>query len=362
MDKFFRTYFLWFQGAFFVLIGVMLAAAINSVVGSFLVPFTVVVPDAPTGSGESESGEVVSYGLPPDLFGREEAAAEPADPCAEVTCEEGQVCNPLTGACELAVAPEPEGPEVPTGLCVESDMAIALAGTMVSTDPAWSIAVLHNPATNQTEFAAIGDTILAEATVNSIERNRVLITRNGREECLRTGDRAARQAAAGAAGMGSPGGSLGGLGTQPGIPELAVGGAEGAQQGTPPAVPTGPRSIEDRIRTDITRGEDGSYGIPRDLLQEVASNDSLMRRQAPEISPYYENGQPRGLQLRNLRSDSIFSQIGIRNGDVLVAANGSPITSPQQAASMYDSMMSQSSVSLTVLRRGRERTIQYNVR
>jgi type II secretory pathway component PulC len=216
---------------------------------------------------------------------------------------------------------------------------LTLVGTQVSpTNSAWSMAVFRNPAVNRTQFAQAGTTLLAEAEVLRIERNRVIIRRNGREECLRTGDRAARQAAAGAAGMGSPGGSLGGLGTQPGIPELAVGGAEGAQQGTPPAVPTGPRSIEDRIRTDITRGEDGSYGIPRDLLQEVASNDSLMRRQAPEISPYYENGQPRGLQLRNLRSDSIFSQIGIRNGDVLVAANGSPKRSPPCCCEKYASM------------------------
>jgi general secretion pathway protein C len=358
MDKFLRTNFIYFQAGFFVLIGVMLAAAVNSVVGSFLIPFTIVLPESSETSGTGSDNAAQFYGLPPDLFGRPEPPAAAADPCEEVECEEGQVCNPLTGACELAAEAEPEGPELAAGQCIETDLALNLSGTMVSRDPAWSIAILHNPSTNRTEFASLGDTLLAEATVDSIERNRVMITRNGRVECLRTGDREARRAAQSALGITAPARPGGEAGRVAATTGLGTTGAIAAARPTP----SGPRSVEERIRTDITRGDDGGYNIPRDLLQEVANNESLMRRQAPEIAPYYENGQPRGLQLQNLRSDSIFAQIGIRNGDVLSAVNGSPITSPQQAASMYESLMNESSVSLTVLRRGRPRTIQYSVR
>ena len=128
---------------------------------------------------------------------------------------------------------------------------------------------------------------------------------------------------------------------------------------TPP--PADNRSVEQRIMTDIVRGDDGGYTMPRDLIQEVARNESLLRQQAPQVAPHYVNGQPSGLQLSGINSNSMFARIGIRNNDVLTSVNGQPITTPQQAAGMYDSMMNETNVTVTVLRNGRERTIRYNI-
>jgi general secretion pathway protein C len=358
MDKFFKTYFRWFQAALVVAIALLLAGATNGVIASFLVPFTLTVPE-PGEVGDDEDDQERSQGardLPIELFGRAEPPAEAENQCADVECSDGEICNPTSGICEPAPqAVEETAPEAADGRCVESDIALNLVGTMVSPDnPEYTIAVFRNPATNRTMFAATGSVLLTEATVTNVTRHRVDITRNGREECIRSGDRTARLAAQQA---------TGGTGARPGPGRSPSQTGETAEDGTVAATPppAANRSVEQRIMTDIVRGDDGGYTMPRDLIQEVAQNESLLRQQAPQVAPHYVNGQPSGLQLSGINSNSMFARIGIRNNDVLTSVNGQPITTPQQAAGMYDSMMNETNVTVTVLRNGRERTIRYNI-
>ena len=357
MDKFFKTHFRWFQAAFVVAVALLLAGATNGVIASFLVPYTLTVPEpGDIGDDEDENRTLGARDLPLELFGRAETPAQAENRCADVECSDGEICNPTTGICEPAPqAVEETAPETADGRCVESDIALNLVGTMVSpNNPEYTIAVFRNPATNRTMFAATGSVLLTEATVTNVTRHRVDITRNGREECIRSGDRTARlaaqQATAGTTGRSPENRSPTQAGENP-----------AAAEGATTLRPAENRSVEQRIMTDIVRGDDGGYTMPRDLIQEVARNESLLRQQAPQVAPHYVNGQPSGLQLSGINSNSMFARIGIRNNDVLTSVNGQPITTPQQAAGMYDSMMNETNVTVTVLRNGRERTIRYNI-
>lgn len=357
MDKFFKTHFRWFQAAFVLAVALLLAGATNGVIASFLVPYTLTIPEpGDIRDDEDENRTLGARDLPLELFGRAEASADLNNPCADVECSEGEICNPTSGICEPAPqAVEETAPEAADGRCVESDIALNLVGTMVSpNNPEYTIAVFRNPSTNRTLFAATGSVLLTEATVTNVTRHRVDITRNGRNECIRTGDRAARLAAQQAT-SGTSGRAPDNRSPSPTDGNLAAAG------GAATPSPAANRSVEQRIMTDIVRGDDGGYTMPRDLIQEVARNESLLRQQAPQVAPHYVNGQPSGLQLSGINSNSMFARIGIRNNDVLTSVNGQPITTPQQAAGMYDSMMNESNVTVTVLRNGRERTIRYNI-
>jgi general secretion pathway protein C len=269
------------------------------------------------------------------------------DKCTEVECEPGELCNPESGACE----PDPSAEtSVPGGPCKESTIALALVGTIVAADPQWSMAVLHNPGTNKTQFATIGTNLLAEADVVRIERSRVFLSRQGKEECLRPGDPSARAAKAQAAG---------GL-------KAAMGGmGKGGAGEEAPTVVSKPGSaggnLESRIQTGVTSTGPNSYNVDRNLIREVASDQKSLKENAPRIVPYYEGGAAKGFRLQGLKSGGMFSAIGIRNGDVVMSVNGSPIDSPQKALDIYQSMMTQSSVNLTVLRRGKEEQLTYSI-
>lgn len=359
METLFKKYFKVVQAGFVVVVALLLAAALTSFGASFLAPLAVTVPDGgDDGVASGEEEETFIADLPPGLFGFAEDEPPP-DPCAEVECDEGMICDAATGECVPEPEPEPEDEEteLADGRCIESDIAINLVGTQVAEDPAWSLAILHNPAIDRTQFAVIGTTLLAEAEVTRIERNRVFMQRNGREECLRYGEASERAQRAQ------------GSNTSTTSPRVATTTRQTATTATasPNTAPQGqgsaqPDTLEGRMQAGIRRNRDGTYDVQRDLIAEIANNQEVMEQQAPRVTPNYVNGQPRGFRLQGIRSGSMFSRIGIRNGDVIVAVGDTQIDSPQRALELYDQMMQRANVEVTVLRRGREHTINYNIR
>lgn len=350
MEPYFKKYFWTFRIAAVVVLGLLLSGTSSAISARFLAPFTVAVPKVDAGGGKAAKPEAkpkraeISNVLP------EPPAVVEEDKCAEVECGPGELCNPDSGACE----PDPAADaSAAGGPCRESTIALALVGTIVAADPQWSLAVLHNPGTNKTQFATVGTNLLAEADVVRIERSRVWLSRQGKEECLRPGDPAARAAKAQTAGAGKAGGmtSLGSMGKS------------GAGDETPTVVskPAGGGNLESRIQSGVTSTGPNSYNVDRNLIREVASDQKSLKENAPRIVPYYEGGSAKGFRLQGLKSGGMFSAIGIRNGDVIISVNGSPIDSPQKALDIYQNMMTQSSVNLTVLRRGKEEQLTYSI-
>jgi general secretion pathway protein C len=347
MEPYFKKYFWTFRVAAIVALGLLLSGTSSAIGARFLAPFTVAVPK--TAVGDKGSAKPAPKSTRPEISN---VLPEPPpvvleDKCTEVACEPGELCNPESGACE----PDPAADaSVPGGPCKESTIALALVGTIVAADPQWSLAVLHNPGTNKTQFATIGTNLLAEADVVRIERSRVFLSRQGKEECLRPGDPSARAAKAqGAGGLKAAMGSMGKGGAGEEAPTVVSkpGGAGG--------------SIESRIQTGVTSTGPNSYNVDRNLIREVASDQKSLKENAPRIVPYFEGGAAKGFRLQGLKSGGMFSAIGIRNGDVVLSVNGSPIDSPQKALDIYQSMMTQSSVNLTVLRRGKEEQLTYAI-
>jgi len=94
---------------------------------------------------------------------------------------------------------------------------------------------------------------------------------------------------------------------------------------------------------------------------ESAINDlgSLMKQ--VRIRPHYKDGQSDGLTLSGIRSNSIFSEMGFRNGDVITGVDGKNIESVDDALSLYENLQSADRVQVQLRRRGRLQTIDYQV-
>jgi general secretion pathway protein C len=80
------------------------------------------------------------------------------------------------------------------------------------------------------------------------------------------------------------------------------------------------------------------------------------------IRPHLENGQPDGLALSNIKPNSIFRRMGLRNGDVLKGVDGNEIQSVDDALKLYENLKDSDSVQVTLSRRGQDRIINYNIR
>jgi general secretion pathway protein C len=180
------------------------------------------------------------------------------------------------------------------GGAVEEDLEatklpLTLLGTVAALEPENAWAAIEDRETKQTRTVRVNDTVRAGATVQRIERKRVVLIENGspRELVL----------------------------AEEGTVQLA-------------AVPP-PRAAVPRPRR--APGPGFRPPTPAEVPPLDARNPAALFSQA-RILPKYENGQMVGVQLNAIKPDSMFEKIGIQNGDVIKELNGIKIDSPEQSA------------------------------
>lgn len=79
------------------------------------------------------------------------------------------------------------------------------------------------------------------------------------------------------------------------------------------------------------------------------------------IKPFNEDGVE-GLALSNIKENSIFMRMELRNGDVLVALEGQPFTTPDQVLQLCESLKSSDTINLEINRDGLAYSMKYRIR
>ncbi len=100
--------------------------------------------------------------------------------------------------------------------------------------------------------------------------------------------------------------------------------------------------------------------LKREQIEGAVSDLNSLMSQV-KIRPHFKDGQPDGIALSNIRSNSIFRKMGLRNGDILMGVNDQNIQSVDDALGFYNNLKSSSNVSVKIKRRGRLNTIEYTI-
>ena len=125
-----------------------------------------------------------------------------------------------------------------------------------------------------------------------------------------------------------------------------------------------------RVKTAATRkgpshGPSGNRSqtitLKRSQIDDALKNVNELMQQV-RIMPHFQNGQPDGFSLTGIRPNSIVRKMGLRNGDVITGVNGSKIETMDDAMGFYKQLSSGETVSVDMKRRGRERTIDYEIK
>lgn len=95
--------------------------------------------------------------------------------------------------------------------------------------------------------------------------------------------------------------------------------------------------------------------IKHQQIENAFENLTAVMKQA-RIRPH-----TKGMSISNIRRNSIFQKLGLRNGDVIVGVNGEKMGSVDDALSLYYSLRSGSRVSIDIERRRRPVTINYAI-
>ena len=195
-------------------------------------------------------------------------------------------------------------------------LGLKLVGTAVANKPEDSSAIIEDLTSRKQEVYREGDEV-KNTRIKRILRQNVVINTGTRDEVLTM------------------------------LPE-----EENTGRSAAPARPTRGRPMPP--------GETSSIQLDREELEsQMADLNELM--QQVRIRPFMEGRNPAGFLVSNIKPGSLFSKMGLRNGDVIQGVNGATITTPDQAIELYESLMEGGSIDLDIKRGRRTQKLRYAV-
>ena len=127
----------------------------------------------------------------------------------------------------------------------------------------------------------------------------------------------------------------------------------------PPKNDQAPPSVA--LGQGVKQLSENDYELPRGEIDRTLSNLNDVAMQA-RIVPAFKDGQAQGFKLFSIRPDSIYTKIGIQNGDVIKRINGYDLNSPEKALEIYSKLKEASRIDIEVERNGAAVRKTYNVR
>jgi general secretion pathway protein C len=124
---------------------------------------------------------------------------------------------------------------------------------------------------------------------------------------------------------------------------------------------------DSRSKSGNRKGRPGASGEQTFIRVRLSCIERSMRKintllSQVRIRPYFRNGEADGLSILRIRTNSIFTKPGLRNEDVILAFDEIPIQSPDDILSLYEKMKLGYNISIQITRRGRQKTINYEMR
>lgn len=236
-----------------------------------------------------------------------------------------------------------------------SDLKVQLTGTMVSGDERWSMALLYDQSSRASFRAKVGETFLDTVRVARIERDRIIIDREGKLEQIELGGEPAK---------GGPSAGRASLASKPlttSLSKPAWSPPSKLTQKTSPAVSAPVNGALAELRKGITKKSETNFEVSRSTLDSALKNPGRFKDGTRPV-PKYENGKLSGFEITRMSGGSIFSELGMRNGDIITSINGKKIRSPNDALKMYQKLNSASEIQIGYKRGGVERENSYKIR
>jgi general secretion pathway protein C len=194
-------------------------------------------------------------------------------------------------------------------------LGLKLVGTVVANKPEESSAIIEDQSTRKQEVYQEGDRV-KQALIKRILRHNVVINTGRRDEVLTM------------------------------VPEESTGKTRAPERAT---------------RTRRRPAAGSTIRLDREELESQMANLNELMQQV-RIRPFMEGRRPAGFLVSNIKPGSLFSKMGLRNGDVIQGVNGESITTPDQAIELYESLMEGGEIALEIKRGRRKQNLRYEIK
>ena len=193
----------------------------------------------------------------------------------------------------------------------ETRLNLTLRGVF-ATDEEDSMAIIASGGTNE-KYYRIGDSIMGGTTLKAVYADRVLLERNNRLETLR----------------------------------LPKGKEVGMQ-------------ITRSPKPSIIEGDPEAGVKLNNLRQDVLNNPEKLGKMVRAI-PASKNGRFVGYRLSPRGKNSLFGELGLKAGDIVIAVNNIQIDRPEKGLNALQNLINADEITVTLLRDGSEITIQHRL-
>jgi len=118
-----------------------------------------------------------------------------------------------------------------------------------------------------------------------------------------------------------------------------------------------PKEIADKIH----KVSETQFDVERTVVDQILENQAEFMRSA-RIVPEKEGDKIVGIRLFGVRPESLLGTLGLENGDRLQSINGFEMSDPQKALEAYARLRSADKLQVSVNRRGKPMTIDFNIK
>ncbi|MBC2704559.1 type II secretion system protein N [Desulfobacula sp.] len=113
-----------------------------------------------------------------------------------------------------------------------------------------------------------------------------------------------------------------------------------------------------KMETDRKKTALSKLPVIKPLMYDSLDDMSALRKQV-KFRPHFTEGEPDGLMVYGIRSNSVFRRVGLRNGDIIKDVNGIPIISAGDASSLFSEIEDTGNARITLLRKGKVKELVY---
>ena len=323
LDLFFRKYAWTANLALLFAAAWLLARTVNTLVGATIQP-------RPQGDSVAASAPAPRPVLAPTL--------EPDRLYRLIGVEPPRIEEP--GPASAGPPPRPQTCEDPAARPIKSDLRLQVVAGIIGEVARSSLATILDPTSRETRVLGVGEEF-AGARLLSVERAEdvkdslpngfrlvAVICNGGTKEYLDNEP-----------GSQSPEGGLN-LGVAP-VPSPRPGGVPGTE--------------------GVRKLTDNRYEIDKQVIEGALNNLNTLATQA-RLVPSFKNGVANGFKLFQIQPGSLYSAIGIENGDVITKINGYEVNSPDKALEVYQKLRESAHVTIELEHAGQSVKKDYNIK
>jgi len=230
--------------------------------------------------------------------------------------------------------PEAEKPPEPPK---PTECKLKLWGVVVHDDGS-SYCVIEDLTTHRQDLYRIGDQAPGCGAVKSVEWDRVILDRDGRDEILD---------------LAQPQGG-------PPHPNPSVASTIPSGRGRDVGGGAAPAGSQGTGNPHIQQLGENQYAVDRSEVDAALDNMSQLFTQIRAV-PHFEGGKSTGFRLFAIRQNSIFDQLGLKNGDIIQSINGSEINDPSQALALFQQLRNERELNVNLLRNKDQQNLKISI-